>query len=97
MHKSVKVIGSTGNEYCVTFSDETGTLKASCTCQAGEFGTLCKHIMEFVQHDEEVREELKNYGLLGVYEEYTEKLAEADRMKREASKIKKKFQRLLMR
>ena len=52
MRKSAKVTGSTGNEYCVTFSDETGALKASCTCQAGEFGTLCKHIMEFVKNDE---------------------------------------------
>lgn len=97
MRKSAKVTGSTGNEYCVTFSDETGALKASCTCQAGEFGTLCKHIMEFVKNDEEVRDALKNYGLLSVYEEYTAKLAEAEKIKREAAKLKKKFQKLLIR
>ena len=97
MRKSTHVRGSTGNDYLVTFSDKSGTLKATCTCQAGEFGTLCKHVLEVIQTDKEIRNELQNYGYISIYEEYLSKLAEAERIKKEAATLKKKFQQLLLR
>ena len=37
-----KVIGSKGNEYEVVIEG----IRFSCTCMAGAFGTLCKHVRQ---------------------------------------------------
>ena len=101
MKKEFQVTGSTGNLYTVTFSDESGTAKATCTCQAGELGVLCKHVTGLIDQDENVREMLSSYGLLDAYYEYQKAYDEAARvakkMRAEAGKLKKKFERLLCR
>jgi len=101
MKKEFQVTGSTGNLYTVTFSDESGTAKATCTCQAGELGVLCKHVTGIIEQDDEVRQMLTNYGLLDAYYEYQnahdEAVKVAAKMKAQAGKLKKKFERLLCR
>lgn len=97
MRKEYKVQGSTGNMYDVYFSDETGEPKAGCTCKAGEHAQLCKHVFGIIAEDKEVYEMLSNYGTLGIYQEYLDLLEEADAIKAQAKKVKKKFERVLLR
>ncbi|MGP1365925.1 MAG: SWIM zinc finger family protein [Schwartzia sp. (in: firmicutes)] len=101
MKKEFQVNGSTGNLYTVTFSDESGTVKASCTCHAGELGVLCKHVRGLIDQDEDVQQLLSGYGLLDAYYEYHKAYDEAAKvaakMKAQAGKLKKKFERLLCR
>ena len=97
MHKVLSIKGSTGNDYLVAFSDKSGKLKASCNCPAGKKSILCKHVIGVMLNDEDVHRELDNYGYLSVYNDYLAKLDESERIKKEASNIKKKFERLLLR
>lgn len=101
MKKEFQVTGSAGNSYIVTFSDESGAAKATCTCHAGELGVLCKHVTGIIEEDDEVRQMLTNYGLLDAYYEYQnahdEAVKVAAKMKAQAGKLKKKFERLLCR
>lgn len=39
----VRIEGSTGTPYAVSFSREGSNLKTSCTCPAGDKGIHCKH------------------------------------------------------
>lgn len=96
MKKIFNVENGHGSSYVVTFEDEGETIRASCTCQAGEHCTLCRHVIQCMEEDAEIKEAMADYGLLGIYEEYLEKNEEADRLKEEAKKIKKKFARLLL-
>ena len=101
MKKEFQVTGSTGNSYTVTFSDESGAAKATCTCHAGGLGVLCKHVTGIIEEDDEVRQMLTNYGLLDAYYEYqnahNEAVKVAAKLKAQAGKLKKKFERLLCR
>ena len=94
--KKVFEIEGSRDDYIVTFSDESGKLQASCTCPAGEHCTICKHITEVIETDEEVRESLENYGLLGAYNDYLDKEEEVEALKIEAKNLKRKFARLLL-
>ena len=47
MRKVYHVTGSHGDPYEITLTDESGELRAHCTCPAGAFGSLCKHIQQF--------------------------------------------------
>ncbi len=97
MKKEFQVTGSTGSTYTVVFSDESGSAKATCTCQAGELGVLCKHVTGLIDQDQDVRELLSKYGFLSVYDEYHAAYDEAAKLKVSAGKIKKEFERLLCR
>lgn len=97
MKKEFQVTGSTGNLYTVIFSDESGTAKAFCSCQAGELGVLCKHVKGLIDQDEDVQQLLADYGLLEAYDDYHKAYDEAAKMKTQAGKLKKKFERLLCR
>ena len=95
--KLIPIKGSTGNIYQVLFSIDDGKLKASCNCPAGKKGILCKHVIGIMLNDEDIHRELDNYGYLSVYNDYLAKLDESEKIKKEASNIKKKFERLLLR
>ncbi len=96
MKKKFKIENDSGLNYIVTFDDEAGSLKASCTCQAGQHFTLCKHVIKYMEEDKEIAEALENYGLIDIYNEYLEKKEEAEQLKEEAKNLKKKFARLLL-
>ena len=45
MNKNFKVENDSGVSYIVTFNDEDGIIKASCTCQAGQHcQNMCSQI-----------------------------------------------------
>lgn len=96
MNKVYEIENESAENYIVTFNDENGIIKASCTCPAGQHCTLCKHVIKYMLEDNEIAESLKEYGLMKVYNEYIETNEKADKLKEEAKKIKKKFARLLL-
>lgn len=93
--KRYTVQGS-AQEYDVHIVSDGETVKAHCSCQAGQFKTLCKHVMQCVGDDDEVRYAMAQCGYLQVYEEYEQRLAYAEQVKREVKNIKKKFERLFL-
>lgn len=104
--KEYKVAGSE-QEYTVRIVSDGQTVHAHCDCQAGQFKTLCKHVMQCIETDAEIKAALVESGLWQIYEEYHQKLAEAEavkrevmkeveKVKREAKNVKKKFERLLL-
>ena len=97
MNKSFNVTGSSGTDYTVTFTDDDGTIHAQCTCEAGLFGTFCKHIAHVIDTDDEVRQSLDAAGLLATYQEFNDKQKESDRLKRSAKSLKLAFAKKLLR
>lgn len=96
MHKVYHVTGSHGDPYEITFTDEDGELRAHCTCPAGVFGSLCKHILKVIDDDPEAYQALKQYGMSDYYDQYLAKSAEAEKLKREAASYKKGLARKLL-
>ena len=47
----VPIQGSTGTPYIATFSRDGDSLKAACSCPAGEKRTHCKHRLAFFSGD----------------------------------------------
>jgi len=86
----------TGEIRNVTFECDGETVHARCTCTASDYGTLCHHIMDCIAEDAEILSALKECGLWQVYEEHLATLKEADKLKRRAAGLKKKFARLLL-
>lgn len=93
--KIYKVQG-TEQEYDVRIVSDGEKVKAHCSCQAGNFKTLCKHVLQCVDEDNDVRYALTQCGYLQVYEEYLSRLKYSEEVKKEAKKIKKKFERLFL-
>ena len=87
---------NTGEVRNVTFESDGETVHARCTCTASGYGTLCHHIMDCIAEDAEILSALKECGLWQVYEEHLATLKEADKLKRRAAGLKKKFARLLL-
>lgn len=88
---------STGEIYNVTFVSDGKTVKAQCTCPAGQKLTLCKHVLKCINENREIKIALIECGLMQIYEDHYFLLREAEKIKREAKDVKKKFERLLMR
>lgn len=90
------VVKGTEQTYDVRFISDGKSVKAHCTCQAGTFKTLCKHVMQCIDEDAEIKAALVESGLWQVYEEHLQRLKDAEKVKREAKNIKKKFERLFL-
>ena len=86
----------TGEVYQVTFDCDGQTVHARCTCTASDYGTLCHHIMDCINEDDEILSALKECGLWQIYEEHQAKAKEADKLRRQSSALKKKFSKLLL-
>lgn len=82
--------------YDVHFWSDGKKVSAHCACHAGQFKTLCKHVMSCIEQDAEIKEALIESGQWQVYEEYLQRLKDAEQVKREAKNIKKKFERILL-
>ena len=93
-------VQGTEQMYDVRFTSDGEHVKAHCTCLAGAHQTLCKHILQCINDDVEIRYALTACGYLQVYEEYVERLKYAEQLSREIKKeakgLKKKFERLLL-
>lgn len=87
---------TTGEIYQVTFVSDGETVKAQCSCPAGKKQTLCKHILNCIDADSDLRYALTQCGYQQVYEEHELLLKEAEALKKEARNVKKKFERLLL-
>ena len=97
MQKAIEVVGSKGDLYTVVFDDATGSLSASCTCRAGAFGQLCKHVLTLMGTDEEVHSMvLRDAHLSETLEAYEEAVEIAEKAKKEAAVRKKELTRLLL-
>ena len=90
------LVAGSEQEYTVRFISDGEKVKAHCECQAGQFKTLCKHVMKCVEEDAEIKTALIESGLWQVYEEHLQRLKDAEKVKREAKNIKKKFERLFL-
>ena len=82
--------------FSVQFTKYRFGIKAHCSCPAGKYKTLCRHVMQCISEDDEIAEIIQSEGLLDLYEEYMSKLEEAEKLKNEAKSLKKKFARLLL-
>ena len=51
---------STGELYEVTFFISDETVKAHCTCQAGQKLTLCKHVLKCIDENPDIKIALEN-------------------------------------
>lgn len=89
MRKDFEVVGSEGDVYTVTFSDETGSFKAFCTCRAGVNRVLCKHVKNLMKSDSEVMEALNKSDIKSMFDELDAKTEEIASLKRETDKLKK--------
>lgn len=90
-------IGSKGEVYTIRFWKENGfgSLKASCTCRAGEYGQLCKHILAVLKENPEIYAAFKkSYGDL--FDSYIAKSAELERLKKDVNNRKHQIARLLL-
>lgn len=95
--KSFELVSeNTGEVRNVTFESDGETVHAHCSCTASNYGMLCHHIMDCITEDAEVLSALKDCGLWQVYEEHLAMLKEADKLKRQAAALKKKFARQLL-
>ncbi len=89
MRKDFEVVGSEGDVYTVTFSDETGSFKAFCTCRAGVNRVLCKHVKNLMKSDSEVMEALNKSDIKSMFDELDAKAEEMALLKSETDKLKK--------
>lgn len=89
MRKEFEVVGSEGEVYTVTFSDETGSFKAFCTCRAGVNRVLCKHVKNLMNSDPEVMASFEKSELKAMFDELDTKIEEMGSLKRETDKLKK--------
>ena len=51
MKLTLEAASSCGGSYPVEFSDETGSLRVLCHCQAGEFQQMCRHKLALLKGD----------------------------------------------
>jgi DNA polymerase-3 subunit epsilon len=49
LHFAVR--GSSGNRYAVTMEDRSNGPNLRCTCMAGRYGTLCRHVKSLLAGD----------------------------------------------
>ncbi len=82
--------------FYVQFTKDRFGVSAHCSCPAGKYKTLCRHVIQCITEDEEIAEIMREEGLLQMYEEYIEKEKLAEELKRESTKLKKRFARLLL-
>lgn len=90
-------IGSKGEIYTVKFWQENGCgpLKASCTCRAGEYGQLCKHILAALKENPEIYTAFKkSYGDL--LDSYIAESEELERLKKKVNSRKHQIARFLL-
>lgn len=94
-----KVIGSSGSEYSVTVRADEKQIKATCNCQAGKHGLLCKHIKQVLDELYKTNSLFKaHYEMSGMHaalEELAIAEHELERLKKEVSDKKKKISRLI--
>lgn len=95
MLKEFKVIGSTGNMYTVQFSVDGDILRGKCTCAAGEKHTICKHLLGVINDNPDIYDLLKEYNVARYYDEFIEKTALSEELKKQALNAKRGFARLL--
>lgn len=86
----------TGEIRNVMFECDGETVHARCTCTASDYGMLCHHIMDCIAEDAEILSALKDCGLWQIYEEHLRTSKEADKLKRRAAALKKKFAQQLL-
>lgn len=94
--KIFHVIGSTGNDYTVSFWMKDGKLKALCTCKAGVNHVLCKHVLGLIESNKEIKDLfIQSYG--NIYDELLANQQELDRLKRLIATTKKNISSSLLR
>lgn len=92
MKKEFEVKSSNSdNLYTVTFSDESGWVQAHCTCRAGMFGNLCKHVTGIMESDKEVQAAMKETGQDCAWKKLKKDQKKLEKMKREVAAEKKEF------
>lgn len=97
LNKEFHVVSkSTGELYTVKFSNESGKVQAHCSCRAGIFGTLCKHVIEIMETDGDVKLAMKESGQASKWDHYLNDAKNVERMKKELSNEKKAFAKDLL-
>lgn len=87
---------TTGEIYEIIFESDGKRVKAQCSCPAGKSKTLCKHVLNCIDSDAELRYALTQCGYQQIYEEHELLMKEIESLKKEARNVKKKFERLLL-
>lgn len=87
---------STGELYTVKFSNESGKVQAHCSCRAGIFGTLCKHVIGIMETDDDVKLAMQESGQANKWNHYLNNAKDIERRKKELAKEKKAFAKDLL-
>lgn len=92
MIRTIEVTGSSGNSYIIIFNNDTGKLKASCSCQAGKHKMLCKHIINEIEANTEIQNMLQlDAKVKSDFEKYINCNILLEKVKNENKKIKKEL------
>ena len=87
--KSFYVQGSSDNYVVRIVANELG-VRGNCTCPAGNHNQLCKHLINTIKNDDEIKAALFEWGVWEIFENYLQKNHE------ESQKFKKQFERLFL-
>ena len=93
--KTFEVEGSTGNHKVRITADENG-VKAFCDCPAGIRHQLCKHVIDCIAGDAEIKAALQENNALNIFEEYVTKKAEVEKLQDSVARLKKKLAKSLL-
>ena len=94
--KVFEIQGSSGNTYAVKFVANALGIKASCTCAAGTHGQICKHVIQIMENDAEVKEALAERGIAEFYIDYLTSKKKLDEVTKEIKKLEKATSKLEM-
>lgn len=94
--KTFEVQGSSGNTYTVRFAANALGIKASCTCAAGTRKQICKHLIQAMENDAEIKMTLSERGIADFYADYLKSKKQFDDVAREVKKLEKSTSKLEM-
>lgn len=89
-------IESGNTVYQIRFRINGDDVKAHCTCPAGDHKKICRHVLQCLEEDFDLKYKLIQLGYLQVYEEHLARKDYAEEVKKEAANLKKKFERMFL-
>ena len=82
--------GSHGDDYVVSIDRAAdGSVDVKCTCQAGRFGQICKHVMGVLESEPDAASMLAGTEYFAILKQYNDAQAEIKKLQAQAKKTKK--------
>lgn len=97
MKLTILVLSSSGGNYPIEISDESGTLRMFCHCQAGSVQMMCKHKIALMEDDRTIlynKEQEKFYRELLSSEAYSALKLRFKEYEKQIARIQNDIQKL---